>query len=123
MRDCWKADPNSRPSFNECKRLIATCLENHSPADYQLMKIGLAEAWRSMHSSSMLTPATGASITSEIESGTNDDGASTVREVELNAFGQVSTTESYDDSTDTDGIQMQELHSSTSYTYANPRSG
>src|SRR4051812_37251872 len=49
MLDCWKRDPNERPTFSECKRLIGRHLEQKSPSAYTLVTKILSDAWRNLH--------------------------------------------------------------------------
>lgn len=51
MLDCWRENPDIRPSFAQCKGRIARCLEQQSPSAYQSILIGLSEAWLKLSSS------------------------------------------------------------------------
>lgn len=112
MKECWKADPSSRPSFNTCKRLIATRLENDSPADYQLMKTILADVWRNTTNNCMPSPISTGAVTTPESGSTDYSGVTSALDAPtLNDAGLSSATQREDSSQD-DSVEMCELYSS-----------
>lgn len=103
MATCWKADPATRPTVSECKRALASALEQRSSSDYRQMLANLNEVWLNISTSLRNVPSSGTILEDSVpdlgveiahnqsECSQHSSDTSSELSVEISAFGAVSS--------------------------------